>query len=64
MGVGGAGGLGYSDKMIVLKCVFIVFSKKIIIFWCALIVYTSINGVIQGTASIIESSFFIVFYIE
>ena len=40
--------------MIALKYLFIVFSKKqIIIFWCIFIVYTSTNGVIQGTASII-----------
>ena len=54
----------YSDKIIVLKYAFIVFSNKIIIFWCIFIVYTSINGLIQGMASIIKSSFFIVFYID
>ena len=32
--------------------------------WCILIVYTLINGIIQGIASIISSSFFIIFYIE
>ena len=32
-----------------------------ILFWCIVIVYTSINGSIQGISSIIESSFFITF---
>ena len=35
--------------------------KKITIYWCMLIVYTRINGLIQGIASIIESLFFIIF---
>ena len=39
--------------MTVLNYVFMVFSKKIIVFWCIFIVYTSINCVIQGIASII-----------
>ena len=35
-----------------------IFPKKMTIFWCIFIVYTFINGLIQGIASIIESSFF------
>ena len=58
MGGGGGGGAGIrnsilvcfhmfcSDKMIALKYAFIIFSKKINIFWCILIVYTLINGLI------------------
>ena len=54
-----------SDKTTALKYVFIVFStKKISIFWCIFIVYTSRNGLIQGISSIIESSFFIISYID
>ena len=70
---GGNGGMGgnirnwilvcfhrfFSDKMTALKYVFVVFSKKITVLWCMFIFYTSINGLIQGMASIIESSFFI-----
>ena len=44
--------------MTVLEYVFIVFLKKITVFWCMFIVYTSTNGVIQGIASVIELSFF------
>ena len=51
----------YSDKMIILKFVFIVFSKKTTDFWCIFIVYALINGPIQGIVSIIELSFFIVY---
>ena len=40
------------------------FQKKITIFWCMLIAYTSIDGLIQGIALIIESSFVIAFYID
>ena len=47
--------------MTALEYIFIVFSKKITIFWCMFIVYTSINGLIQGIASITELSFFIIF---
>ena len=50
----------YSDKMIALKYVFIVFFKKNTVFWSIFIVYTLINGLIQGIASIIKLSFFIV----
>ena len=50
----------YSNKMTALKYVFINFSEKIPIFWCIFIVYTLINGLIQGTTLIIESSYFIV----
>ena len=41
-----------------------IFLKNITIFWCMRIVYTSINGLTQGIASITELSFFIVFYID
>ena len=45
--------------MTALKYAFFVFSKKkVIIFWCLFIVYTLINGLIQGIALIIELSFF------
>ena len=54
----------FSDKIIVLEYAFIVFSKNIPIFWFIFIVYTSIIGLIQGVASIIELSFFIIFYID
>ena len=43
---------------------FIVFSIKNTIFWCMFIVFISINGIIQGINSIIELSFFTVFYID
>ena len=40
----------FSDNITALKYDFIVFSKKkITIFWCIFIVYTSINGLIQCT---------------
>ena len=53
----------YSD-LTVLKYAFIIFSKKITISWCIFIDYTLINGLVQGIASVIESSFFIIFYID
>ena len=50
--------------MTALEYAFIVFSIKITFFWCMFIVFTSINGLIQGIASITESSFIIIFYID
>ena len=51
----------YSDKMTASEYALIVFSIKITVFWCMFIIFTSINDLIQGIASITESSFFIVF---
>ena len=53
-----------SDIITTLNYGFIVFSKKITVFWCIFIAHTLINCVIQGIGSITESSFFIIFCIE
>ena len=46
------------------KCDFNKVALQLLLFWCMFIVFTSINGLIQGIASTTESSFFIIFYID
>ena len=68
-GVGGGGVLENwilvcFHSFLVIKWPSQIFSIKITILWCIFIVYTSINGVTQGIVSIVELSFFVVFYID
>ena len=54
----------FSDKITTLEYDFIGSFEINHICWCMFVVYTSLNGVIQGIVSIIELLFFIAFYID